>query len=345
MKNINRVKHLMQLTLMLALSFHSLSALAVRLDPTIINGDVILCPNKQDTLYTQTYDTYQWHKNGSPISGATQPYYVVDYYADAGANFSVYVTQGDQSAMSPSILVDGYVFSPLTVSSYGQGYWFTGDAWEMCKEHELFFEVMSPYTHNVQWFRDGNPIDGATDVVYQVHETGVYSVHGSPSLCPDYVQYSIGLPVIVHQPPIPVITQVEDTLFTSHYPGQWYLGLMPIFGETGEYLIPEQNGWYSFRYTDENGCTSISDSYFYEWDPVGMSKSLAEVVTIQVSKGRLLIENAENIHYQIYSLKGVAVLQGSVRGGVLDIQALPAGLYVLQLQKEGGEIAFKFVKE
>lgn len=345
MNNNNRVKHSIQLTLMLVLSFCSLSALAVRLDPTIINGDVILCPNEQDTLYTQSYDTYQWHKNGSPISGATQPFYVVDYYADVGANFSVYVTQGDQSAMSPGILVDGYVFSPITVSSYGQGYWFTGDGWEMCKEHALFFEVMSPYTHNVQWFRDGNPIDGGTDVVYQVHETGVYTVRGSPSLCPAYVQYSIGLSVIVHQPPIPVITQVVDTLFTSHYPGQWYLGLIPIAGETGEYLIPGQNGWYSFRYTDENGCTSISDSYFYEWDPVGIPKNFSEEVTIQVSAGKLLIENAANLHYHVFNLMGVPVLQGSVQGGVLDIQALPAGLYVLQLHKDGGKYAFKFAKE
>lgn len=345
MKNTNHAKQALSLILLLAISFYSLSAFGGRLDPTIINGDVILCPNEQDTLFTQTFDTYQWHKNGSPVSGATEPFYVVDYYADAGANFSVYVTQGDQSAMSPSILVDGYVFLPITVSSYGQGYWFTGDGWEMCKEHELFFEVMSPYTHNVQWFRDGNPIEGAVNVVYQVDETGVYTVRGSPSLCPDYTQFSIGLPVIVHKPPQPMITQLEDTLFTSLYPGQWYFGLMPLPGETGEYLIPEENGWYSFRYTDGNGCISISDSYFYEWDPVGLYEGYLEAVTIEVSGNQLFVDSGENAYYQIYNLKGMLVQQGRVQDGVINISSFTTGLYVIQLKKEGEGIGLKFLKE
>jgi hypothetical protein len=319
---------------------------AQTLNPTIINGDVILCPGGNETLITQEYDTYQWYKNGNPVDGATAQSHTVSYSADVGANFSVYVTQGDESDMSPSILVDGYVFMPLVVSSYGQGYWYTGDGWEMCKDDELFFEVMSPYTNNVQWFRNGNPIEGANNPIYQVDQTGIYTVRGSPSLCPNYVQYSIGLPVEVHQPPQPEITQQADTLFTSLYPGQWYAGLMPIPGATGEFLIPESNGYYSFRYTDDNGCTSISESYYYEWDPVGLGHaSLAHPPSVKIIENQLYIKNAEGYMYRIYNLSGMLLGAGIVGKEALDVSAWPSGLYLVHLQQGEQGMSWKIMKE
>jgi hypothetical protein len=319
---------------------------AQSLNPTIINGDVILCPGGTEALLTQEYDTYHWYKNGNPVNGATNQSHTVNYSADVGANFSVYVTQGDESAMSPSILVDGYVFMSLVVSSYGQGYWYAGDGWEMCGDDELFFEVMSPYTNNVQWFRNGNPIEGAHNPIYQVDQTGVYTVRGSPSLCPDYVQYSIGLPVEVHQPPQPEITQQADTLYTSVFPGQWYAGLMPIPGATGEFLIPESNGYYIFRYTDVNGCTSISESYYYEWDPVGLvNVSLVTLPTVQLIENQLYFKNAEGCFYRIYNLSGICLLAGNVGKEALDVSAMPSGLYLVQLQTGKQGMSWKIMKD
>ncbi|HEY2727430.1 MAG TPA: hypothetical protein VGI61_09680 [Parafilimonas sp.] len=37
--------------------------------PTIVPNGVVFCPDETDTLATQVYDTYQWHKNGNPIAG------------------------------------------------------------------------------------------------------------------------------------------------------------------------------------------------------------------------------------------------------------------------------------
>jgi uncharacterized protein (TIGR02145 family) len=257
------------LALLLILISASKPVLANSPNPTIINGNVILCPGGQETLITQEYDTYQWYKNGNLIPGATQQTHVITYFQDLGSNFSVFVTQGAQSAMSPSIFVDGYMFLPLVVSSYGQGYWFTGDGWEMCEYHELFFEVMSPYNTNIQWYRNGMPIPGANSSIFQVDQTGAYTVSGAPAICPDYVQYSLPLPVIVHVPPTPIITQSSDTLFTSVFPGQWYFGENPLPGATGQFLVPETVGWYSFEFTDENACKKMSEPYYFEF-PVAL---------------------------------------------------------------------------
>lgn len=56
------------------------------LNPTIINGDVMMCPEETDTLFTQEFDTYQWYKGGTPIPGANDQSLVIDYYHYVGNN-------------------------------------------------------------------------------------------------------------------------------------------------------------------------------------------------------------------------------------------------------------------
>jgi hypothetical protein len=316
------------------------------LNPTIINGNVILCPGEQLTLETQQYDSYQWYKDGAIIPGATQQTHTVSYSNDVGSSFSVFVTQGSQSAMSPSILVDGWLFNPLVVSNYGQGFWFTpGVGWEMCEYHELYFEVMLPYNTNIQWYRNGVPIFGANSPVYRVQETGVYAVSGSPELCPNYVQYGIDLPVIVHVPPLPVITQVADTLFTSVFPGQWFAGDEPIPGATGQYLIPDTTAWYSFEYTDTNGCKKMSESYYYIWDPLGMpSENQSIGPQIIVKDDLLTIRSVADMEYRIFSISGAVLMEGETVSSPVSVSALGKGLFIIQLTGNEASYFMKFIR-
>ena len=333
--------------IVLLVCFSVLSSFAEnRLNPTIINGNVILCPGGQETLSTQEYDTYQWYKDGNLIPGAVNQTYVVSYYADAGSNFSVLVTQGSQSAMSPSILVDGYVFIPLTVSSSGQGYWFNPvTGWELCEYHELIFQVMMPYNTNIQWFRDNIPIPGATNAIYQVEQTGVHTVRAAPATCPAYSQYSVPLPVTVHIPPQPVITQQADTLLTSVYPGQWYAGNSPIPGETGEFLIPSSNGWYSFEYTDSHGCKKMSEAYYYEWDPVGAVEISAETKPVVLMHGNILVvDHKSGFYVEIYSLTGSLMLKQQQVEGNIDVSSLQPGLYLIRIRDDENIYVMKFLR-
>jgi hypothetical protein len=314
-------------------------------NPTIINGNVILCPNGQETLATQEYDSYQWYKNGNMMPGATQQTHVVTYYEDVGSSFSVFVTQGAQSAMSPSILVDGWLFNPLVVSNYGQGFWFTGDGWEMCEYNELFFEVMLPYNTNIQWYRNGVPIFGANHPVYRVLETGVYAVSGSPELCPGYVQYSIDLPVIVHIPPLPVITQSADTLLTSIFPGQWYAGDDLIPGATGEYLVPDTTGWYGFEYTDTFGCKKMSEPYFYEWNPLGVpGQNGNRPPIIQVVANILFVYGQAAAEYEIYSITGSLIEKGKLSQQQINISQLSPGFYLIRFFDPDQNHVMKFAR-
>jgi hypothetical protein len=317
---------------------------AQSLNPTIINGNVILCPGENETLSTQVYDAYQWLKNGSPVPGAIFQNHVVNYYEDAGYNFSVQVTQGGQSATSPSVLVDGWVFLPLNVSNYGSGFWFVPGGWQMCEYHELFFQVMMPYNTGIQWYRNGTAIPGANSNVYQVTETGTYTVSASPATCPNYVQYSIPLPVVVHVPPTPVIAQSADTLFTSVFPGQWYAGDNIIPGATGPFIAPQNEGWYSFLFTDENGCSSMSEPFYFEFSSVGIPENgQSPPPSAFIIGNKVLFRQAAGMEYFIFSLSGMLMQHGDT-GSPADISRLSAGIYVLKLTGAGATQTIRLLK-
>lgn len=345
---IYKFKHpaLLLLTTVMLLSN---TLLADGLNPTIINGDLLLCPNTGETLITQQYETYQWYKNGAPIPNATGQTYDVNYYEDAGSTFSVFVTQGTQSAMSPEVLVDGYVFLPLVVMSYGDGYWVTynGDEgyFHMCSYHELTFEIMMPYTVNLQWYKNGAPIDGANDAVYTVNGTGVYFATGSPAICPNVVEYSYLLDVTVYNPEKPVISQSSDTLFTSVMPGQWYSGSDPIPGATAQFLVPGASGSYSFLHVDAQGCEAMSDDYYYEWEPLGSGKIKPEREPhLYVAGNYAVVNNAAGWNYQILSITGSLLQQGVLDENLVPVAHLNKGFYLLRLENQDKVKVLKFLK-
>ena len=169
-------------------------------DPTITPSNPILCPFEPDTLWTQSYDSYQWYKDGELISGATNQYLVVDPANDVLASFTVEATVADCSELSPGVLVDSWLFLLPFVSNEGD-YTFNNGVFEVCLKDTIRFELGLPYDTNVQWTADGSPVDGETNPLIQITSsdtTGIvnYNVCGSPSVCPNYSQ-CLGVPLNV----------------------------------------------------------------------------------------------------------------------------------------------------
>lgn len=151
-------------------------------NPTITPADLILCPNTSDTLFTQEYDGYQWYKDGNLLQGATNQFYVVDAFTDAGSMFSVEATENGCAEMSPEVLVDGWAFLGLTVATEG-----LKDP--LCAGQDTLLLIINPpYNINIQWTNNGNAIQDATNDTLVVTATGAYSVSGAPDLCPNFVQ-------------------------------------------------------------------------------------------------------------------------------------------------------------
>ncbi len=186
----------------LALIFFSLCIFQISnaqcdFDPTI-DGELILCPNSTAILSTQVYDVYQWHKREyseptlSPIPGDTSQTISINNPGDVLYYFSVEATLDGCTEFSPEVLVDGWLFLPVTVASTGD---FTiGNNGEtiVCIGDTMYFTINLPYNKNITWYKNGNPIPGETTTVLTITEAGQYTVTGAPSVCPDYVQ-SLGL--------------------------------------------------------------------------------------------------------------------------------------------------------
>jgi hypothetical protein len=227
--------------------------------PTITPANLILCPNESDTLWTESYDSYQWYKAGMVVPGATLQYYVVDAFNDAGNYFKVEVTQSACTEMSDSVLVDGWAFLPPFVISEGN---FT-----LCPgQDSVIFILGQPYTDNIQWMDNGAAIPGANDDTLIVYGAGSFTVEGTPPQCPNFVQtLGVSLDVTLYQPP--VITPQDlvlcsggtDTLFVVASPGyQWYRDGVAIPGATQSFYITDTSGAFTIT-TTEGGC-SLSDT-------------------------------------------------------------------------------------
>lgn len=161
-------------------------------DPTITPINPILCPNESDTLWTQSYDSYQWYKDGNLIPGETNQYLVVDATNYVLSNITVEATDAGCGELSPSVLIDEWVFLLPFVINEGD-YNFTNGVYEVCTNDTITFELGLPYDINIQWTADGNPITDETSSLIQITSSETteivnYNVCGSPSICPNYLQ-------------------------------------------------------------------------------------------------------------------------------------------------------------
>jgi peptidoglycan hydrolase-like protein with peptidoglycan-binding domain len=332
----------MKLHVLVLLSLGLLSSVLVKaqciITPVITPSSPILCPNSSDTLRTvQTYQTYQWYKNNVAIAGATNPSLPVDYFNDAGNNFSVFVTLDTCSGMSAQALVDGWVFLLPTVQSSGNT--------NLCVGDTEYLVLMPPYEVNIQWTNNGNPIPGANYDTLIVTQTGNYSVSGAPALCPLFQQQlGVTISLTFSSPPVPVISWSSGALSTPFQPNtmyQWYNGTTAIPGANFSSFTPTQSGNYSVTITDVNGCTA--SSLPWNWI-VGIDDIVPpQFWMIQTAGGvyELGLEPMEeNMICEVTDMTGRVILSQQINAGTtrfsVNLTQQTEGIYMFILQGENG---------
>ncbi|MGL5892390.1 MAG: hypothetical protein ACRC3B_21040, partial [Bacteroidia bacterium] len=196
--------------------------------PVITPAGIVLCPNSTDTLrLTQSYDTYQWYQNGSPIAGATDSVLAVDYTNNAGFNYSVFVTDDTCSGLSANVLVDGWLFPyPLLSTSLPV---------DACTGQTNVVILYMPYIAT-QWYLNNVPIPNSASNTISCTQSGTYSVDAYPGVCPSYLMTpAISIDLTFSSPPVPLITPSGNLLTTNISLGvtyQWSLSNNIIVGAT-----------------------------------------------------------------------------------------------------------------
>lgn len=243
----------------------------------VIEGDVMLCPFTNGTASitnNATYTTYQWYgrvwfldDDFEPIDGATSSSFTYDWYNYDQWQLKVVVTQGEETFESNVIQIDSHAWSSLLVSTTTSGNVTRGEypIYLLCDGGAITSTALSPYTI-VQWYRDGEPIPGGTNVAYTITEPGVYHVVAAPDFCPNST--STSLPITVQANPDCATQELAPVINGD------FLTLCPDTEGTAfvaEGLITyDSYQWYAKVASDTNAPfvaidDATSDTFMYDW--------------------------------------------------------------------------------
>ncbi len=130
-----------------------------------------------------------------------------------------------------------------------------------CAGEEIVL-VSSQTKGTQQWFRNGQPIAGATDFIYLATESGSYQVQFTDSLGCSAISLQKTL-LFYPLPNEPVFLNdrnnlelIDTTALPANYALQWYMQGVPIPGANGFEYCAQRDGTYALEVTDlSSGCT------------------------------------------------------------------------------------------
>lgn len=212
--------------------------------------------------------------------------------------------------------------------------------------------------NQLNWYRNGEIFTSTTssETVFSlsVTEPGEYQVLVVDSVCNDLISSEIS---ITEETAIePVVSVSGDTLFGgSPCNGcQWLFNNEPIPGATGSYYVATQSGVYELEVTSPNGCkyqssgvqitiTGINDlpasvRQFTLAPNPATDEVLLTLELEQTEKVTLSMSDVQQrqIFLQTHQTWKIAV--------PIDLRALPAGTYFVNVQMESGHFVRKVIK-
>jgi hypothetical protein len=293
-------------------------------------------------------NTYQWTRNDTAISGATDTFFIAKFIGD----YRIVVTNsfgcpGTSSAIQ--LLINPSPDPKITSTTSPT----------ICQNDSVELTVTtSSSTASVQWRLNGTDISGATNPAYVATAAGTYTVYALGTNGCGGV--SSGLTVTVNPLPTVTITRNATVLQSTQGAGyQWYkvtsgVGTA-IPGETGQNFTPTTDGDYYVVMTDANGCDGKSANYYVSW--IGFNLP-AQVRAFNVypnpSNGdfNVYVENSSAINFQIRltDVTGRVIYtrnvgKAGIYNEVLNMKEYSSGIYMLTLSTATEQTVIKLIKQ
>lgn len=134
----------------------------------------------------------------------------------------------------------------------------------ICTGQTLMFINSTPYQFDsVQWLVNGLYAGSSPNLSYTFSQAGQHQISliawlgANSDTCVKTVDAA---PL----PDTPVVSRVSDTLYSSQaYAYQWHENYQPIPIGTGQYFIPEHEGYYQVQVFNEAGCDAYSETFHF----------------------------------------------------------------------------------
>jgi hypothetical protein len=174
-----------------------------------IQGDLLLCPNTNGTATITNdigYDSYTWYykywflsDDYVAIEGQDGPSFTYDWYTYDQALIKVVVTLNGDTFESNAIQIDSYAWTSMTTGFENTDNVTIDNNGNLllCEGTAFTVQVFDPYSANIQWYKDGEAIEGANSQNLEIDAEGTYYVVAAPPFCPDSSSSSEGLPFVI----------------------------------------------------------------------------------------------------------------------------------------------------
>lgn len=221
---------------------------------TISSSAQVLCPESSFvTLTVPSGNTYQWSLNGTPLAETTHTLNAV-----TSGDYSVTVTGINGCTASADYLLTEGISPTVSISA---------NSTEFCQGSSLTLTA-GGNAAAYAWLRDGNPIGGANNIIYNATLPGAYSVLGTGSdgcqtLSDTLVITVIPLPVAVIQAPYTSLCNgMSVTLTVLSVPGSEYTWFHNgnNMGLPNDQLFVNVNMGGNYYCEVDNGCSATSNT-------------------------------------------------------------------------------------
>ncbi|MFT7113891.1 MAG: hypothetical protein ACI8P7_000671 [Candidatus Azotimanducaceae bacterium] len=221
----------------------------------LVDGSSEICDGESVRIITNFQSAYQWYKDGTAITNATNQ----DYFVTENGDYTVQVfnESGCSATSNPkTITVKPSPEDPI-VRANGPT--------EICFGQSVELEITTA-GDNYQWHRNGVLLNGAINTTYTASESGYYNVivtnNNSCNKHSDSILVTVNVEddVIASNDGNTDLCEGDTRVLSSNYENgnQWYEGGIALVGETNQELIVNTPGEY-YTIVTEGSCTRESN--------------------------------------------------------------------------------------
>lgn len=222
------------------------------------NGPTTFCDGGSVSLnaFAGSGYNYKWFRNSVEIPGAIGSTLI----ATQSGNYTVAVSAGAScSVLSTAVAITVNTSPTATISAVG--------ATSFCAGNNVQLNSSTGIGYTYQWFRNGNPISGATSSSYTATETGNYSVTTQVGTCSKTSQVTNVIvwanPVVSVTPAISTIEKFQTQVLTGNGAIRYNWNGQPAvttINTTNATFQPLTSTDYVIAGTDNNGCTGSANA-------------------------------------------------------------------------------------